>query len=210
MKVPPGEPFVRRFDIVVVAASAGGVTVLLRLVRALPADFSAPIVVVQHLAPRSSALAELLNRGSRIDVHWAEDGEMPHAAAMYLAPPDQHLTLTRTGLLHLDHGAPINYSRPAADPLFRSAAALYRSRALGVILTGNLSDGADGAAAIHDEGGCVIAQDPASCLAPGMPRAAIARGAANFVLAPARIADALVKLVMHPVEPAGFPAAPAS
>src|SRR5688500_13267704 len=111
------------FDLVVVAASLGGVRSLAVLFSALPAEFPAPIGVVQHLlAGRTSALDRVLGYDTRLPVHWAEDGARPGAGTITLAPPDRHLRLAAGGICRLDAGPKISFVRPAADALFESAA----------------------------------------------------------------------------------------
>ncbi len=193
----PAPPFPgTAFDVVAVAASAGGLHALGVVLGGLPAGFPAAVLAVQHLTPgRDSQLADLLRPGCALPVAWAADGDRPRPGAVFLAPPDRHLLLAAGGTLVLSDGPPEHFTRPAADPLFRSVAAARGPRAVAVVLTGADSDGADGAAAVRAAGGVVIAQDPGSAFAPGMPAAAIAAGAASRVLPLGEIAPALVALI---------------
>jgi two-component system chemotaxis response regulator CheB len=118
--------------------------------------------------------------------------------ARYVGPADLHLLVTADRRIHLSDAAPVKFCRPAADRLFLSAAATYRERALGVVLTGCNTDGALGVQAIKWLGGRVLVQDPDTCRAGGMPRAAIATGQVDFALPIERIAAALVAMVMVP------------
>jgi two-component system chemotaxis response regulator CheB len=193
------------FDAVVIAGSLGGLDVLRRIVELLPADFPAPVIVVQHISPVfPSHLPQLLARASRLTVKHAEHGERLRAATVFVAPPDRHVRIEAGGRLSSRDDARVNFVRPAADPLFSSAASALGTRSLGVVLTGMLSDGAVGGAALRAAGGVLIAQDPSTCQARGMPEAAIALGGADFVLAPTLIAYALIGLVMTPGLPALF------
>jgi len=187
------------FDVVVVAASLGGPTILGEILSALPSDFPAPILVVQHLSNRfPSSLAEWLEGRSRVRIEWAREDARLRASTAYLAPPGYHLTVTSRYTSRLSKGPPVNFARPAADVLFSSAAASFGARTLGIVLTGRLYDGAAGAQAIRKAGGVVLAQDPHTCRAPGMPQAVIRSQAVDFVLPPEKIVCALVSLVMVP------------
>lgn len=187
------------FDVVAIAASLGGLQVLRDVLSALPADFSAPILVVQHLSGTfPTSFTDFLGRRLRFKVEWARHGATLCARTIYLAPPDRHLTVTARCTAELSDGPRAHFARPAADRLFASAAASFGPRALGIVLSGRLEDGALGAAAIHRAGGVVLAQDPRTCRAPDMPEAAIRSGAVDFVLPPETLASALVSLVMVP------------
>ncbi|HEF5152280.1 chemotaxis protein CheB [Burkholderia multivorans] len=167
-------------DVVVVASSRGGLPVLRALVTGLPEGFPVPICIVQHIGRNRSILPELLTRWGRLDATHALHGERPHPGRIYVAPPDRHLVL-RGGRLHLLDTAAENYARPAADPLFRSAAREYGPGAIGVVLSGDLDDGSAGLAAIRAHGGYGIVQHPDECEAPSMPRAALAAAGADAV-----------------------------
>jgi two-component system chemotaxis response regulator CheB len=194
------EPGARRggaaFDIVAVAASAGGLTALTRVLGALPADFPASIVVVQHLDPRHrSLMADILSRHTRIAVKEAVAGEFVRPGVVYIAPPDRHLLVNPDGSLGLTQSELVHFVRPSADLLFESVAASFRERAIAVVLTGSGSDGAMGAKAVKEMGGTVIAQDEATSEFFAMPSAAIRTGAVDFVLPLDEIATALMTLV---------------
>jgi two-component system chemotaxis response regulator CheB len=166
------------------------------LLAPLRRDFPAPVMVVQHIDPRSpSLLPELLAPHTALVVKQAEDGERLSAATVYVAPPGRHLLVNAERRCALSDAPPVWFARPAADPLFVSVAEVFGARALAVVLTGKLRDGADGAIAIRNAGGVVLAQDPASCRAPGMPRAAIECGAAQLSLPLAALGPALSALV---------------
>jgi len=185
------------FDIVALAASAGGLTALGRVLAALPEGFPATLVVVQHLDPRHrSLMAEILSRRTSLRVKQAEDGEQVSLATVYIAPPNWHLLVNPAGTLSLSQSEVVHFLRPAADVLFASVAASYRERAIAVVLTGTGSDGAMGAQDIKKMGGTVIVQDEATAEFFGMPSAAIHSGSADFVLPLDEIAPALVTLVV--------------
>ncbi|MDR5856578.1 chemotaxis protein CheB [Caballeronia sp. LZ062] len=167
-------------DMVVIAASRGGLPVLKLLVTQLPPDLDATICIVLHIGRHHSILPELLTRwGSNKACH-PKHGEAVQRGRIYVAPPDRHMVL-RDGKLCLLDTATENFARPAADPLFRSAAVEYRSRVVGVVLSGDLDDGAAGLASVRARGGYGVAQDPDDCEAPSMPRSAIAAGGVDVV-----------------------------
>lgn len=185
--------------IVVIGASAGGIPALLALAAMLPPDFPAPIVVVQHIGAYPSRLAELLaGRGPNPAVT-ARDAAVIRAGTIYVAPPDHHV-LVGAGTLQLTRGAKENHSRPAIDPLFRTAALAYGRNAIGVILTGMLDDGAAGLRAIKDCGGITVVQDPEEALEPAMPLSAMARTQVDHVSRINRMAGLLSALASQPVE----------
>ncbi|HJU89736.1 MAG TPA: chemotaxis protein CheB [Gemmatimonadaceae bacterium] len=180
---------------VVCAASAGGFPTLLRILRALPSLFQPPIVIVLHVSrAEPSALADVLRRASKRSVKRAEHGETLEAGIVYVAPPNYHVVIRRNGTMALTHEPPEHHVRPAADPLFVSAARAFKRNVIAIVLSGSGRDGATGARAIHDAGGFVIVEDPSLAQFPSMPLAAIAAGAADEVLASGEIAGALVQL----------------
>ncbi|HUS66038.1 MAG TPA: chemotaxis protein CheB [Kofleriaceae bacterium] len=195
----------RGHDIIVVGASSGGVEALSRLVRSLPVDIPAAIFVVLHIAPdRTSALPAILNRQGRLPVVHATDGEPIVSGRVYVAPPDRHLVLL-PGRIVLTSGARENRVRPAIDVLFRTAAVSYPGRTIGVVLTGQLDDGAAGMAAIKACGGMAVVQDPAEAVAPSMPLAALEAASVDHI---ASIDDLGALLGRLASEPAGSSAVP--
>src|SRR5437763_4916983 len=142
------------FDVVAVAASAGGLSACCELLAHLPGDLPAAIVLVQHLDPKHpSLMAEILARRTRLRVKQAEDGDHLALGVVYVAPPDHHLLVDGDGALSLTRTAPVHFVRPSADLLFASVAESYGGRALAVVLTGSGRDGATGVRAIKAHGG---------------------------------------------------------
>jgi two-component system chemotaxis response regulator CheB len=181
--------------IVSMAASAGGVAALSAVLGDLPADLPAPVVVVEHLAPRhETMLAEVLGRRTRMTVKLAEDGELLRPGTVHVAPPDRHLLVRGDGTLALSADKAVHVLRPSADRLFESVAEAYGSRALAVVLSGSGTDGAGGVRAIVAKGGTVIVQDLASAEFNGMPRAAVDTGVASRVLPLDQIGPAIRRL----------------
>ena len=185
------------FDVVAMAASAGGIAALGEVLASLPADFRASIVVVQHLDPRHrSLMADILRRRTGLEVVQAGEGDRIMPGSVYIAPPDRHLLVNPDGTLSLSQSELVHFVRPSADLLFESVAACYKDRAIAVVLSGTGSDGSMGTRAIKKMGGTVIVQDQKSAEFSGMPQAAINSGSADFVLPLDEIASALVTLVM--------------
>jgi two-component system chemotaxis response regulator CheB len=177
-------------------ASAGGITAIGEVLARLPDDLDAAVIVVMHLLPEHrSALAQIFDRYTGLVVKTAENGAEVGVGCVYVAPPDVHLILDAGGRLRLDTGPPVHYVRPAADILLASLAGSSAGNCVAVVLSGSGSDGAAGAKAVKIAGGRVIVQDPESSEYGGMPRAAIAAGAADSVLPLAEIAPAIVGYV---------------
>jgi two-component system, chemotaxis family, protein-glutamate methylesterase/glutaminase len=186
------EPF-----LVAIGASAGGVSTLLDLAALLPANFPAVVGIVLHVGMQPSMLPELMTRrGPNRAVHPC-DGELPQPGTLYVAPPDRHM-LVGTKTIQLNHGPRENHARPAIDPLFRAAALEWRSRAIGVVLTGAMDDGTAGLAAIKECGGMTIVQDPATAIDPSMPASALANVDVDHCLPVDGIAALLRQLVVQP------------
>lgn len=194
----PPPPFAdAAFDIVALAASAGGLTAISRTLSGLPADFPAAIVVVQHLDPRHrSLMADILGRRTALKVQQAKDGDLLRPSTVYIAPPNRHLLVNPDGTISLSQSELVHFVRPSADLLFESVAASYKDRAIAVVLTGTGSDGSMGVQAIKKMGGTVIVQDEITSEFFGMPSAAIQTGSVDFVLPLEEVPSALVALVM--------------
>ena len=185
------------FDIVALAASAGGLTALGEILAQLPPEFPAAVVVVQHLDPRHrSLMSEILARRTRLAVKQAEGGEPLHPGTVYIAPPDYHMLVNPDRTISLTQSELVHFVRPSADLLFESVAGSYKERSIAVVLTGTGSDGSMGVQAIKNMGGTVIAQDEVTSEFYGMPQAAIKTGSVDFILGLDEIASALVTLVM--------------
>jgi len=190
-------------DIIVIGASAGGVSALSKLVAELPPDFVASIFVTLHIPEHSrSALPRILTQKSQLPALNPVNGEAIQPGRIYVAPPDRHMLIKR-GLVRLVRGPRENGVRPSIDPMFRTAARAYGKRVVGVVLSGALDDGTAGLIAIKQQNGLAIAQDPDEALYDGMPRSAIASGTVDHVLRISQIADLLVRLVEEPLEKGG-------
>jgi two-component system chemotaxis response regulator CheB len=181
-------------DIVCIGASAGGVEALQRLVKLLPADLPAAIFIVLHIPENSPSLLPLIleRTGNLPAVAPANNTPIKHGR-IYVAPPDHHMLL-EPGRVHIIRGPKENRHRPAIDPLFRSAGSAYRSRVVGVVLSGNLDDGTAGLSAIKACGGTTIVQDPAEALFPDMPGNALKNSTVDHRLVIKEIAKLLTDL----------------
>jgi two-component system, chemotaxis family, protein-glutamate methylesterase/glutaminase len=187
---------VATFDIVALAASAGGLNAISQILGDLPANFPAAIALVQHLAPQHrSLMADILNRKTALHVKQAEQGDSINPGTVYIAPPNRHLLVNPDKTLSLTQTALVHFLRPSADLLFESVAASYKDRAIAIVLSGTGNDGTMGVQTIHSMGGTVIAQDEETSEFFGMPSAAIQTGVVDFVLPLSQIADALMSLV---------------
>jgi two-component system, chemotaxis family, protein-glutamate methylesterase/glutaminase len=160
-------------SIVVIAASAGGLEPLVRIITALPAPCSASVFIVMHIGRRKSLLPYLLQREGKLPAAFADDEQAIEPGHIYVAPPDCHMLIERDRI-RLDRGPKVHYTRPAADPLFVSAATAYGEHVIGVVLSGADSDGAAGLRAIKARGGVALVQRPEEATIPSMPFAAIA------------------------------------
>lgn len=160
-------------SLVVLGASWGGLNAMTRLFAALPADYKVPIVVVQHRSRHAdNLLASLLQDVTSLRVVDVEDKEPLDPSGIYIAPANYHL-MVESGYLSLTTDPLVRFSRPSIDVTFISAADMYRSATVGVVLTGANDDGARGLRHIVDSGGKAIVQDPDTAESPAMPRAAL-------------------------------------
>ena len=185
------------FDIVAIAASAGGLTAISEVLEGLSPTFPASVLVVQHVDPRHrSLMATILSRRTRLLVKEAEAGDRIVPGTVYVAPPNRHLLVDPDGTLSLTQTELVHFVRPSADLLFESVAASFRDRAIAVVLSGTGVDGSMGVEAVKKMGGTVIAEDEQSSEFFGMPQAAIQTGFVDFVLPLREISSALESLVM--------------
>ena len=182
-------------DVVVIGASGGGVEALIRLVPTLPRDLPAAVFVVVHMsAATPSVLPRILGRNGAMPASHAVDGEPVRPGHIFVAPPGRRLMLL-PDKVGVNTGPRENMHRPAIDVLFRSAASVYGSRVVGVILTGSLDDGTAGLWAVKRRGGYTIVQEPKDALFSGMPASAIEVVHPHLVLKLDEIGPAIVRLV---------------
>lgn len=170
-------------ELIVIGASAGGVSALLALLSPLPAAFALPIVAVLHLLPRrESRLCAVLGSALALPVREPMDKEDLQPGHVYVASPDYHLLIERDHSFSFSSEPPVSFARPAIDVLMTSAADAYGAALVGVLLTGANADGAEGMAAIRARGGVTLVQDPADAEVPTMPESAIARCRPDHIL----------------------------
>jgi two-component system chemotaxis response regulator CheB len=176
-----------RVDVVVVGASAGGLTALEALLDPLDASLPGTLLVVLHVSERSPGLIPaVLARASSLEIAWAVDGASLQLGHVFVAPPGHHLVCAPEGLRVLAT-PPVRFLRPSIDVLFQSAAFTFGRRVLSVVLSGTGTDGAAGTQAVRAHGGLTLAQSPRSAQFSGMPEATIATGAVDRILSVERL-----------------------
>jgi len=194
-KTEPAQPETTDFDLVVIGVSTGGPPVLHTILSALPKDFPAPVLIVQHIAAGFLAgMVEWLGQDSPMPIHIAEHGQTILPGHIYFAPDDWHMGVNRFRKIVLDGGPRENNLRPAVSYLFRSALEAFGARVAGVLLTGMGRDGALELKQMHEQGAITFIQNKESCVVFGMPGEAAALKAARYTLPPERIAATLVQL----------------
>jgi two-component system chemotaxis response regulator CheB len=174
--------------IIVIATSAGGLGPLVQIVAALPSTCRASVFVVQHIGVNPSILPEILVQKGNLPAAFARHGEVIERGRIYVAPPDHHMRLS-FGSIWLDQRIKEHFTRPAADPLFISAAETYGAHVVGIVLSGANSDGAAGILAITAHGGLGLVQDPEEAEFPDMPLAAVKRDHPEASLTSDRLAE---------------------
>ena len=185
------------FPVVGIGASAGGLAAFEAFFSAMPADSGVAFILVQHLAPdHKSMLVELIARHTRMQVFEVEDGMVVQPNCIYVIAPNFDMAFINGALQLLPPGAPRGHRCPV-DFFFRSLAQDHHARAIGIVLSGTGSDGAQGIRAIKGEGGMAMAQNSESTQYDGMPRSAVATGLVDFVLAPAEMPAQLMAYINH-------------
>ena len=179
--------------VLTIGASTGGPQALHAIISKLPANFPVPVICVQHISEGFlQGLVDWLGYESKLPVKIASFGELPQAGTVYFPPEKRHLELDSKGRFVYSEAANVAGHCPSVTVTFKSVANFYSRAAAGVLLTGMGRDGADGMLAIAQLGGLTIAQDEASCIVFGMPKEAIALGAAQYVLPVSAIAPLLL------------------
>ncbi|MCC5638544.1 chemotaxis response regulator protein-glutamate methylesterase [Nostoc sp. CHAB 5844] len=194
-------------DVVAIGVSTGGPNALAILLSEMPADFSVPILIVQHMPPMfTKLLAERLSSKCQIPVEEAVDGMVLEAGQVWVAPGDFHMIVQRDATavrLALHQAPPENSCRPSVDVLLRSVAQVYGASAIAVILTGMGQDGLHGCQCIREAGGKVLAQDEASSVVWGMPSFVVNAGLANRIVPLEQMAGEIMQYI-HPVQRSGM------
>jgi two-component system chemotaxis response regulator CheB len=182
-----------RRDYIVIGGSAGSLETMRAIAREFPAAFPGTLFVVAHIGQSRGTLPDLLAKAGKLSASYPQDEETIRRGHIYVAPPDRHL-LIEAGKVCVSRGPREHFTRPAIDPLFRSAAGSFGPRVIGVVLSGNGSDGATGLDAIRRSGGLAVVEDPTEAAFPDMPRAAAAIGKPHFVLRAGEIPALLTQL----------------
>ncbi len=183
------------YQAIVIGASVGGLSALQKILASVPADFALPILVVQHRLPVADDFFTFsLDESCPLVVKEADEKEAVQAGYVYLAPANYHLLVEQDRTLSLSIDAKVCYSRPAIDVLFETAAEVYLSGLVGVILTGASNDGTAGLKKIKENGGLAIAQDPASAESALMPLSAIREGIVDKIFSLTEIGAFLAQL----------------
>jgi two-component system, chemotaxis family, protein-glutamate methylesterase/glutaminase len=183
-------------DTIVIGTSYGGVEAVTRLLGGLPRELNASVLIVLHTSADSPRLlADILGRCTSLSVEYGQHGHSVEPGHVYIAPPGHHMTVLRPGIVRLDRGPKVRFSRPAVDRLFRTAADVYGSRVIGVVLTGYGEDGTEGLGAIKAAGGITVVQDPNEATAAGMPRRALIGCRPDFNVSLSVMAALLVHLI---------------
>lgn len=181
-------------NVVTIGGSRGAFAVLRNVVTSLPAKLDAAIFVVLHVGKHKSELPSLLSRWGKLPASYPSHGDPWHHGHIYVAPPDHHMMITED-TIQLSHGAKENFSRPAIDPLFRSAAVALGARVLGVILSGDLDDGAAGLAFVRAFGGRTLIQNPHESEAASMPRSAMEAAGADATAGPGELGETIIAML---------------
>jgi two-component system, chemotaxis family, protein-glutamate methylesterase/glutaminase len=187
-------------NIIVIGSSAGGFSTLPKLTSQLPEGFPASVFIVQHLGPGVSPrpLLDKLKKESKLIVKIPDHGENIKNGHIYVAPPDHHMLVKKSEILVV-RGPRENRYRPSVDMLFRSAAAHFKSKVIGIVMTGMLDDGTSGIEAIKKSGGISIVQDPENAEWPDMPQSALRNAKIDFHAPAEEIGKLLEKLIYEPV-----------
>jgi two-component system, chemotaxis family, protein-glutamate methylesterase/glutaminase len=182
-------------EAIVIGGSAGAIEALNAILPTLPRDFPLPIAVVLHLLPgRPSQLASVLGLHSALPVRETEDKQPFSPGCVYVAPPNYHLLMEKTGSFALSVDPPVLFSRPSIDVFFETAAEAYGPALLGVLLSGANEDGARGLSRISAAGGRIAVQDPSSASSRAMPEAALRFTRPDYVLPLAQMGPFLLSL----------------
>ena len=186
-------------QVVVIGTSAGGLSALKKLISQLPNDFSVPVLIVQHISPDATGniILDELNKLNTVKCQHAESGNALKPGYLYLAPSDHHLMVGANLKMLVTKGAHENRSRPAIDPLFRSAAVAFGTGVIGILLTGYLDDGTSGMKAIKRCGGTCVVQDPEEAEYPAMPRNAMNNVKVDYCLPISEMGALLSNLIQR-------------
>lgn len=183
------------YEAIVIGVSSGGLNAMKIMFSHLPADFKMPIMIVQHISPRSeNQWIDLLNNKSQLPIKEADEKEKIESGMVYIAPPNYHLMVEKDKTFSLTVEERVNYARPSIDVLFESAAEAYKNKLIGVILTGSNNNGTNGLKRIQECGGLTIVQDPQTAESAYMPASAIAAAKPEYILPLEKIIELLIEI----------------
>jgi two-component system chemotaxis response regulator CheB len=186
------------YEAIVIGVSSGGLNALKTIFSALPSGFATPIIVVQHIGPRSeNNWIKLLYDSCLIPIKEADEKEKVGSVNIYIAPPNYHLLIEKDKTFSLTIDERVNFARPSIDVLFESAAEAYREKLIGILLTGANNDGTKGVKQIKECGGLVIVQDPATAESSFMPASAIAAIQPDYIMELDQIGELLIKITLR-------------
>jgi two-component system chemotaxis response regulator CheB len=183
------------FEAVVIGVSAGGINALKEIFSQLPADFQLPMIIVQHISPRSNNLwIDFMNDKSKVHIKEADEKEEIKNGWIYIAPANYHLLIEKNKTFSLTIDERVNYARPSIDVLFETAADAYKDKLIGIVLTGSNNDGSNGIKKIKEAGGMTIIQDPETAEYPEMPTFAMEQVKPDYILPLDKIISLLIKI----------------
>jgi two-component system chemotaxis response regulator CheB len=188
-------------EIIAIGSSTGGPQALFNVLRELAPGLNVPVMITQHMPPTfTTILAEHINKATKLPCKEAESGERLQRGTIYVAPGDYHMIVNADDnlpVIMLNQSEPVNYCRPAVDPMFASLVKIYGPKILAVILTGMGHDGLEGSQEVVEAGGTLVAQDETSSVVWGMPGAVATRGLCSAVLPLDQIGGHLRKFVLR-------------
>jgi len=183
------------YEAIVIGVSSGGLNAMKILFSLLPADFSMPIIVVQHVGARSENVwIQLLNNHCKVEIKEADEKEKIEKGKIYVAPPNYHLLIEKNKTFSLTVDERVNYARPSIDVLFETASEAYQKHLIGVVLTGANNDGSNGIKCIKERGGLTIVQQPDTAESSYMPASAIATSQPDYILPLEEIIKLLIEI----------------
>ena len=183
------------YEAIVIGVSSGGMNALKFIFATLPAGFSIPIIIVQHVSPRSdNEWIKVLNENSNLTIKEADEKEKIEQGNVYIAPANYHLLIEEDKTFSLTIDERVNYARPSIDVLFETAAEAYKNKLIGMVLTGSNNDGTLGIKRIKECGGLAIIQDPVTAESSYMPASAIAAIDPDYILSLEEIIELIKKI----------------
>lgn len=183
------------YEAIVIGVSLGGMNALKIMFSLLPKNFNTPIIIVQHLSPRSdNQWIKILNEKSNLHIKEADEKEKIEKGNVYIAPANYHLLIEKNKTFSLTINERVNFARPSIDVLFESAAEAYKNKLIGIVLTGSNKDGTNGIKRIQEFGGLTIIQNPETTESSYMPISALSAIRPDYILSLEEIIKVLIKI----------------